>query len=71
MKMKTKVGSCQHNQIGLYRVIEKYFVSPWEDSGEVIEGQTVYRRKVVEKIKCPHCKGIFIRGFTEVERFNE
>jgi hypothetical protein len=66
-----RVKKCQHNQIGVYVVIHKYIVHPWHDSGEVIDGQTLWRRKVVEKIKCPHCKGLFLRGFTEVEFFNE
>jgi hypothetical protein len=66
-----KTKKCQHNQIGVYVVIHKYLVSNWEDTGEMVDEHTVYRRKVVEKIKCPHCGGLFLRGFFEIELFDE
>jgi len=65
------VKKCQHNGTGTYEVIDKYCLTEWKDTGEVVGGRTVYQRKVVEKIKCPLCKGIYLRGFSEIEFFNE
>lgn len=62
---KTK---CEHtNPIKLF-MISYYVTRNWEILTQD-EQYCIYRREILEKVKCAQCKTIFLRPFVEIQRF--